>query len=223
MESDPQAGTSTTDAVVVLLAAGAGSRFAADHHKLLARIDGGPDGPARGRDGTEPPVTVFGLALLHAVEADLGPVIVVTGAIGAADLGADEATRSLLTRADVVVITNPDWSVGQSTSVRVGLEAARQRGATSAVIGLADQPFVTPEAWRAVAAGLGPITVATYDGRRGNPVRLHADVWGLLPTTGDAGARVLMHARPDLVGEVPCTGSPADIDTVEDLHRWQSN
>jgi len=104
--------------------------------------------------------------------------------------------------------------------VQAGLEVARRLGATSVVIGLGDQPLVVADAWRAVAAATTPIAVATYDGERGNPVKLDASVWSDLPTEGDHGARHLIRLRPELVSEVACAGSSADIDTQEDLDRW---
>ena len=93
----------------------------------------------------------------------------------------------------VTVLPNPHWAEGIATSLRVALERG-ERG--------------------------GHDAVATYDGRRGNPVRLARAVWADVPTTGDEGARALMRGRPDLVQEVPCDGRAGDIDTVEDLEGW---
>jgi CTP:molybdopterin cytidylyltransferase MocA len=192
--------------VIVLLAGGAGSRYEGTGHKLSAELVESGSGQAR---------TVIERALVSALASDVGPVVVVTGAVP------DVVPDSL---ADAVVSHhNPRWADGQITSVRAGIEAARSLGATAVVVGLADQPFIEPSAWRAVADAPGPIVVATYEGRRANPVKLDADVWDLLPTAGDEGARALMRVRPDLVREVACEGSPADIDTTEDLRRWQSN
>jgi CTP:molybdopterin cytidylyltransferase MocA len=182
--------------VAILLAAGAGSRFGGEGHKLDATIAGR---------------TVASQAITAALEAGIGPVLVVTGAHRVTL--PDGATE----------VPNPDWADGQITSLKRGLDAARGLGATAVVVGLADQPFVTAAAWRAVAMSTSPIAVATYDGRRGNPVRLHESVWELLPESGDEGARALIRVRPDLVEPIPCAGSPADIDTEEDLRRWQSN
>ncbi len=193
---------------VVILAAGAGSRWNGPGHKLLAEL------PAT---ATEPPATVIERALAHAISAGLGPVIVITGA------APDIVATVLIDRTNVTVRHNPRWEEGQMTSVRAGIDAAEELDCSAVVVGLADQPFITPTAWRDVAATEAPIAVATYDGRRGNPVRLDSAVWTLLPGDGDEGARSLMRVRPDLVREVPCSGSPADIDTEEDLRRWQNS
>jgi CTP:molybdopterin cytidylyltransferase MocA len=157
-------------------------------------------------------VALVDRALTAALDAGLDEVVLVDGASTLSDRGS----------ARVVVLHNPRWSAGIATSLQVAIDHARARGHSAVVVGLADQPGVPAEAWRTVAASGDepPIAVATYGGRRGNPVRLAAAVWPLLPATGDEGARVLMRGSPHLVREVPCSGEPADIDTLEDLERW---
>jgi len=185
--------------LAVVLAAGGGSRFAGSGHKLLVERGGR---------------TVVEHAIAAAHEA-LGDVLVVTGA---APL--PEAVRAM---PGARLVHNPNWADGQATSLAVAIEAATKLPAIDAlVVGLGDQPDISPAAWRAVAASTAPIAIATYDGRRRNPVLLHRSVWPLLPATGDEGARAVTRLRPDLVEEVPCTGSPDDIDTLEDVLRWQS-
>ena len=147
-----------------------------------------------------------------ALAAGIGPVVVVT---------AGQLATAL--HPAVVHIVNDDWADGQITSLRAGIDAASGLGASAVVVGLGDQPFVSVDAWRAIAATDAPIAVATYDGRRGHPVRLARETWPLLPEHGDQGARTLIDKRPDLVTAVPCDGSPIDIDTVEDLRQWQNN
>jgi molybdenum cofactor cytidylyltransferase len=152
-------------------------------------------------------------AVDHAAGAGLDETVVVAGAV--------DLTAAI--PAGVTVVTNRRWAEGQATSLAVAIEHAYAAGHDAIVVGLGDQPLVPPDAWAAV--GRAPqlrigIVVATYEGRRRNPVRLPRSVWPLLPTTGDEGARVLMRERPELVREVACAGVPADVDTVEDLETW---
>jgi molybdenum cofactor cytidylyltransferase len=186
--------------LAVLLAAGGGSRFAGDEHKLRS--------PLRGR-----PVLAHALDALVASGLE---AVVVTGSLDVSDLVPD----------GLVCVPNPDWHAGQATSVRAGIGEARRRGHDAVVVGLGDQPFVPAAAWAQVASATEPLAVATYAGRRGHPVRLGAEIWDLLPHDGDEVGRALMRSRPELVREIPCddgggTGlERTDIDTVEDLRRW---
>jgi CTP:molybdopterin cytidylyltransferase MocA len=179
----------------VVLAAGGGSRFSGPQHKLRAELRGRP---------------ILARVVDTALEAALDDVIVVTGAESFADL----------LPPGVVVVANPLWQEGMATSLAAGWRRAAERGHDAIVIGLADQPFVPAAAWRAVAAAPGPLVTAVFDGRRRPPVKLAAEVWPLLPESGDEGARALMPRRPSLVSEVACEGEPADIDTTEDAARW---
>jgi CTP:molybdopterin cytidylyltransferase MocA len=156
-----------------------------------------------------------GRAVVHwaakaALDAAIGPTWVVAGST--------QLAGSL--PEGVTILDNPRWPEGQATSLQVAVARARAEGLSAIVVGLGDQPSIPAAAWRAVAGSDAPLAVATYEGRRRNPVRIGEEVWDLLPESGDEGARALMRRRPDLVGEVACSGDPLDIDTVEDLARW---
>lgn len=184
-------------ALGVLLAAGSGTRFEGSQHKLLSQIDG---------------KTILSRSLFSMTGSGLDGFIVISGAL--------DLTGHI---GDVEEVHNPDWKTGQRSSVITAMKFARSHGYDAIVVGLADQPFLTSEAWNNVASSTAPIAVATYNGTRGNPVRLHSSVWDTfedLEADPDAGARSLIHLHPELVREVACEGNSADIDTTEDLDTW---
>lgn len=145
-------------------------------------------------------------------QSQLDDFIVVTGAVDLSDqLG------------DIEEVHNPDWKTGQRSSVIAAMRYARAQGYDAIVVGLGDQPFLTQEAWTSVASSPSPIAIATYNGIRGNPVRLHSSVWDAfedLDADPDSGARGLIRLHPELVREVACEGNSQDIDTTEDLNQW---
>ena len=179
--------------LAAVLAAGDGSRFGGP--KL--RVD------LRGR-----PLVTW--ALDAALAAGLDETVVITGGEDLSDL----------VPVGVTVLDNPDWADGQATSVQVAVRHAEAGGHDAVVIGLGDSPMVPPAAWRAVAAVEAPLVTAEFAGDRRPPVRLAREVWPLLPTEGDEGARGLLRGRPDLVTAVPCAGDPRDVDTEGDLEQW---
>ncbi|GGO75539.1 nucleotidyltransferase family protein [Nonomuraea cavernae] len=146
-----------------------------------------------------------GVRLLE--EGGCHPVVVVLGAATMQVRGA-------------VTVRNPGWASGMGSSLRVGLGALPEE-APAVVVALVDQPFIRPEAVRRLIGAGAEVAVATYGGRRRNPVliarRHFARVAEL--AVGDVGARPFLKAHPELVTEVPCDGlgDPADIDTPEDL------
>lgn len=187
----------------VLLAAGAGSRFGGE--KLLAPFGGRP---------------LIEATLENLAGAPVDEVVAVLGA----DAG---ELRGICESHGASTVENPDWRRGQSTSVRAGLRAVRP-GTRAVVVLLADQPFVGAGAVDRLVAAFeegAEVAVATYDGRRRNPVLFSRDVWPFLEEelSGDEGARGLLRRHPGLVVEVPCDGvaDPADVDTRGDLRRLE--
>jgi molybdenum cofactor cytidylyltransferase len=196
----------------VLLAAGGATRFRssstyAGAHKLLA--------PLRG-------TTVFECALANLLDTTIERIVIVRGAV---PLPIPENPR-------ITVVDNERWAEGQATSLAAAIDVlahdtnhesrAGELSAEAMVVGLGDQPFIPAESWHAVADAdpHQPLVVATYDGKRRNPVRIDRSLWDQIPRTGDEGARPLLRLHPHLVTEVVCSGNPADIDTAEDLLKW---
>jgi CTP:molybdopterin cytidylyltransferase MocA len=180
----------------VLLAAGEGSRFG--RPKALVELNG-QTLAQRGAD------------LLRAGGAD--PILVVTGA-AQVRLGGTQT------------VYNEEWRTGMGSSVRAALRALAGTDAAAAVVALADQPLVGPQAVARLIAAYragASVAVAAYDGQPRNPVLLAREHWPevIAMATGDTGARAFLRARASLVTLVECgdTGRPDDIDTEADLAR----
>jgi molybdenum cofactor cytidylyltransferase len=184
----------------IVLAAGLSSRMG--RNKLLADIDGKP---------------LIRRVAEAAAASSVDPVIVVSG-------NAATDTASALIDLRVTVVENPDFRNGLSTSIKRGLRALPEN-CDGAIVLLGDMPAVTPGLIDKLVASFDPaegraICVATWKGKRGNPVlwarQFFAD---MLLLEGDVGAKHLMAANGELVCEVEAADDAPliDIDTPEAL------
>ena len=121
---------------------------------------------------------------------------------------------------------NPDARNGMSTSLRTGLRALRS-DMEAALVMLGDQPLVGS---RAVAAllrtwrreGSRPAVAMSGEGKErwSPPVVLSRELWPELEALeGDAGARPLLDAHPELLDVVPAGGRADDVDTPGDYAK----
>lgn len=180
-----------------ILAAGAGTRFAAPP-KQLYRLGGRP-------------LIEYAIAAMSSA-AGLGRIVVVLGAhAGEITQGADLGRATpLLAR---------DWSTGQAAGLRAAVRELCD--ADAIVVTLGDQPLISPTAIeRVIAASTGTHDAvrASYGGTYGHPVVLMARLFpGVLGIDGDRGARDLLSGAA--VHAVDCTGlgSVADVDTIADI------
>lgn len=191
--------------VVVVLAAGRGSRFGARARKLAQQLGSS---------------SVLGTTLRRVLASRLPMVVVTTAAL------ADVARRTVAAR-DVVVLpevgTPGTEPLGMGYSIASGVAA--RPDASGWLILPADMPMVAASTLEAVARQLREHTVvyAQYRGQRGHPVGFAAELYSeLVMLEGDEGARRLVARYPAYGVEVDDPGVLVDIDTEADLDRLRS-
>ena len=195
---------------VIVLAAGLGSRFTGEGHKLtqlLADDAGAGDAAA-----------VLTLTLRHAIASRL-PVLAVTTAELAPLAQEDVAAR------DILVVPSAARVRGRGMGDSIAAGVAARSDASGWLLLPADMPRVKPSTIRAVAQALdgNPVAFAQHHGRRGHPVGFSAELYSeLIALTGDEGARRLIARYPAQAVEVDDAGVLVDIDTAEDLDEQRA-
>jgi molybdenum cofactor cytidylyltransferase len=190
----------------IVLAAGRSTRMGGPN-KLLAEIGGRP---------------LVRIAVEQALASKARPVIVVTG-------HQRERVGAALNGLDVILVHNPDYAEGLSTSLRAGI-AAVPPAVDGAIVCLGDMPQVGAGLIDRLVAAFDPetgalIVIPTVGGKRGNPVvwsrRFFGDLAGV---EGDVGARHLIGGYPEAVVEVALNDAAAlvDIDTPEALQALKA-
>jgi molybdenum cofactor cytidylyltransferase len=188
---------------VIVLAAGASTRLGQPKQSL-------PYGDS----------TLLAHAVAAALNARLGPVLVVLGAHG------PELAQALPSGA--VAVHNPDWQEGMASSIRAGL-AALERGwpqAAAAIVMVCDQPSVSAGLLRRLVAawrqGSAAAVACQYGDTVGVPALFSRSLWPeLMALRGDRGAKSVLERHRERLLLVPFPEGALDIDTPEDWQRLQ--
>lgn len=207
---------------VVILAAGGGSRIGGG--KLLL--------PWRDR-----PILAHTLAAAARVRG-AREIIVVTGcdAPRVGQIVRDAVTPDM---PPTRIVENTQWRDGQSTSLRLGIEAI-MRGTEpdtqpSAMIMLGDQPTICPSTLNLLAdrhadrLAENPghhATVPLYNNQRGNPAILAPSLYpAVMRLDGDVGARHILAAPNTALLTVPVDdpGTLRDVDTPLDYQALRQD
>jgi molybdenum cofactor cytidylyltransferase len=185
----------------IILASGMSRRFG-EENKLLLPIGGIP--------------LVRRTALIY-IEAGLAPVLGVTGYQA-------ERVRASLRDLPIQLVDNPEFAQGQSRALVKGVSTLPS-DVPAAVIGVADQPFLSSDVLRALvrtwSSARPPAVAPRYHGERGNPILYDRVLFPeLLQVTGDRGGRAVFEQHAQAVAFVDVDAPLGeDIDTPADYER----
>jgi len=190
--------------VIVLLAAGEGSRFGGA--KQLADING------------EPMVRRVARVLL---ETD-APVLVVTGAY------ADDV-EAVLDDLPLSIVRCEAWQLGMGNSLATGVSEIMHTfsHASAVLVALADQPLLSPLALKTMLErhrqAPDQVFATERDGVQGPPALFPRDCFGALAAlSGAKGARALLQREAARL-ELFAMHDVADVDTLDDLLKVQAS
>jgi molybdenum cofactor cytidylyltransferase len=126
----------------------------------------------------------------------------------------------------VTILINPDYSLGQLSSLQVALRALEKEAVDGIVLHLVDHPFIdarfVDRMIDAFYASKKLIVVPLCRGRRGHPAIFSRGLFGeLLAAPLDQGAKTVVraHAADTLEMETDDEGIICDIDTPEDYRQ----
>jgi molybdenum cofactor cytidylyltransferase len=151
-----------------------------------------------------------------ALEADLGPVAVVLGAV-------DDACRDSLKEMPVQIITNPQWHTGMGSSIAAGMHSLEENGLENVIVMLCDQPFIHAENLRELVSlreQSGCETIASrYNGTLGPPALFSQNRFDQLRALeGKTGAKSILQNETSCMA-IDCINAKIDIDTPDDWRR----
>jgi molybdenum cofactor cytidylyltransferase len=181
---------------IILLAAGCSSRLGRPKQLL----------PYRGS-------TLLRHAAKTAIDAELGPVFVILGAVV-------EECRATLLGLPATIVVNPAWDEGMGGSIACGAQQLDESVHGAAIILLCDQPGITPAILRALdrerCTSGAPIVASRCGDVLGPPAFFAAPLFTRLRALrGADGARALFRDEPN-VATVDCSQAAWDIDTEAD-------
>ena len=126
---------------------------------------------------------------------------------------------------DVIVVYNPDYTNGMSTSLKTGIRMVNE-SVKYIMIALGDQPFISSLSYNYLIDATQKTSklflVPTYHGERGNPIMMSAKLCSeLYRQDGDIGGRELLKKYSEDMCEIPLEdeGIVINMNTIQEYQK----